>query len=194
MVVPRCWPRPDGQRNSRCSPTVVLLLLGVFVGACGGEPVAQPPPTTATSVGDTIGPIGTTTLSAPTTIGTGSTTSTVAQPTTTATRPTTTTRRPTTTAKDQGGLGAPFDIPPIVDTQGFSKAEAREAAEGAFNRACGIDPCRVTFVDVDPEPRGVDCPIVFSGRTDPPKNTRVRRGSVVKLLFMYSNSCDPAVG
>jgi hypothetical protein len=185
MVVRRCGARGRDRAAGSwwVSSSALLLVLGMVVAGCGGG-ASESPQTAGTSVPD---PTQTTTGPMPTT-GAGSTTSSIAS------RPTTTRRPPPTTAKDPGGgLGAPFDIPPIVISQGFSKPEAREAAEEAFRKACGADPCRVSFVDVDPAPVAemAHCTIVFSGRTDPPAGRKVRRGSVVKLIFMYSPGCAP---
>jgi len=117
----------------------------------------------------------------------------VAAPATTTTSgsratPTPTTRRPT-----GGAVGAPFDVPAIVQTQGFDRERARQAAKNALESTCGPDRCGVTLVDVDPkrDPTRAHCEITFTGRTDPQAGTRVSRGSVIKLLFMYDPGCDP---
>jgi len=93
---------------------------------------------------------------------------------------------------DNGGEapGAPIDIPAITIAENQPLDNVRAQLEEKLTELCGGELCLdIEVAETDEEHETCQ----YSGHTDPPEDTKVERGSTVKLI-MGSKPCTDADG
>jgi hypothetical protein len=85
-----------------------------------------------------------------------------------------------------GAVGAPINIPSIVQDQGRPLVEVQSEIEKSVREQCGDGELCVELQLVETEPNFDACQFV---RTEPPQGTTVERGSTV-LIVAGTQDCD----